>query len=847
MKPRTAEEIYLELGDHTGDGRRRFLEEACGGDADLLRQVELLESRAAALDEGLRSAIRDQARCEQGRRRIGPYRVVRSLGHGGMGTVYLAVRDDDEYQKYVAIKVARAVFAAEADLTRFRHERQILAALEHPNIARLLEGGTTPDGEPYIVMEYVDGVAITGFQAGFEVRLRLLLKVAAAVEYAHHHLIVHRDIKPSNILVTAGGEPKLLDFGIAKTLDVMQGSAFTETPLMTRDYSSPEQLAGKPVTIGSDVFSLGVVFCEVLTGRRDAAALRGDLQSVAEKAIHPNPGLRYRSIREFTDDVERFLAGHPVWARPASHLYKIRKFLGRHRGPAAVAALLLVSVGIGWWSTLRESRRAQMRLTQVRQMANTMLFDVHDRIQPLPGSIEARASLVETAQKYLGSLESSAAEDSTVASEIATGYERLGDLQGGAEMASIGRVGAAVESYRRSLALRERLATDAATFRDLSRVQVKTANAMAQRGASAEAFDLLRRGTASAQAALRFDPASRESGRVVMEAEYRIGDWLLRKGRAAEALPHASNSLEMARRTGVDLSAALRRFGDAAHQGGRLDQAASAFREAAEERRRERGGMDREGMLLELALGNVLGNPLFLNMGDADAAGAHYKRALEWARTQWDRDPANAGARADYAAVLSRLASTYWDRNPAESIRLYDLSIAVRQQQSNAAPENVEFIRILAYDLANSSNPLRRAGRPAEALRRVQRALELDAEMVRRDPVRVECCSDVPLYSVALGNAQWTLGQKAEAGRSFLHAAAVAESYGVRDTCGVFCTKDWAASLNHVAAWHAAMNRPGEARQWVDRARAVWKNWIARNGSNPDIEKRLSELGSPLR
>ena len=251
-------------------------------------------------------------------RRVGPYRIVRPLGRGGMGAVYLAVRDDDQFHKEVAIKTLKFELEGGPAVSRFRHERQILAHLEHPNIARLLDGGTTEQGTPYIVLEYVAGVPIASWceqqQLSIEQRLRLFRQVCDAVQYAHQHLIVHRDIKPGNILVTADGVPKLLDFGIAKLLDAgaVDGvEALTATAtgalLMTPDYASPEQVRGEAVSTATDVYSLGAVLYQLLTGQRPHA--------LAELRCRRD---RPRGLRDGNPAAER--AGQPPFARrPRQH------------------------------------------------------------------------------------------------------------------------------------------------------------------------------------------------------------------------------------------------------------------------------------------------------------------------------------------------------------------------------------------------------------------------------------------------------------------------------------------------------------------------------------------------
>jgi serine/threonine protein kinase len=855
MSKRTAEEIFLDLSGHTGAGREAFLNAECAGDTQLREEVERLEQSVAAADNALRGVIGAEAGRVEVRRRIGPYELVRKIGHGGMGTVYLATRVDAEYEKAVAIKVARISLANDESQNRFRHERQILATLEHPNIARLLEGGTTPDGEPYIVMEYIDGTAIVDYARALNLplaaQLRLFLKVAAAVEHAHRHLIVHRDLKPSNILVTPDGEPKLLDFGIAKILGPSIEPAMTTAPLMTPAYSSPEQREGRPVTVATDVYSLALVLGDMLAGR----PLPADIESVIAKALMPELNRRYGSVRDFAADIERFLDGRPVEARPASSAYRLGKFLNRHRAGTAMTAALLLSVAGGWFATIRESRRTELRLAQVRQLSNTILFDLHDRIRALPDSIEARIHLVSTAQKYMASLEDDANTNPAVAAEVAAGYERLGDLQGGVEVANIGRVGVAIESYRKALALREQhtRTEDPAALASLATIRIKTANALAQRGASAEALILLRNAVDAASRAAAIDPAN---ANVLIDAQYRLADWLLRKGRAREAVPHTRSGVDAARyllryKPGPAsqriLWTALRRHGDANHQSGLLDEALANFAEAAALARSGGEPAPRESMLLTLAQGNVAGNPLFINLGDTTRAERHYREAVAWTKQQADADPKNVAARSDYSVASSRLAATLWESNPAAAVAIYRQTIAIRAEQLRNAPENVEFIRVLAYDLANSANALRRAGNAAEAERNARRAAELDAEMTRRDPVRVECCSDIPLYAIRLADALWDQGKKGEAGEQYRKSVEVAEYYGLRDTCGVFCMKDWATSLESLALWHERMGNPAAAKSTAARADRVWANWVEKNGSNIYIEKRRKELGRFLR
>ncbi len=389
--------------------------------------------------------------------RIGPYRLLREIGRGGMGVVFEAERED-VFTKRVALKVATGALYLDAIAKRFDDERQILARLEHPSIARLLDGGTTDDGLPYLVMEYVDGVSITvdivSRRATLAERLGLFLQVCEAVQYAHENLIVHRDLKPANILVSAG-RVRLLDFGIATLLSpIEEGGGRTGTALVTLDYCSPEQLRGGPVTTRSDIYALGLVLYELLTdqqGQRadmssplaleqsicerpvpvpsataDAAGnpglarrLRGDLDTIVATATDKDASRRYATAASMADDVRRCLAHEPIRARPASRWYRVRRFGRRHWRPLAAAAVVAALVVVGVALIVRQARQTERRFQQVRQLANTLMTDVHAAIRDLPASTPAQAIVVQTAVDYLDGLTDEAGGDEALRSEIA--------------------------------------------------------------------------------------------------------------------------------------------------------------------------------------------------------------------------------------------------------------------------------------------------------------------------------------------------------------------------------------------------------------------------------------------
>ena len=366
--------LFNQVADLPALDRPAFLDRVCKDDLKLRREVESLLAADAPTDGQIHVAVAQAIESlhdvhetsDLSGKRIGRYSIINLIGKGGMGAVYHAVREDD-FRMQVAIKLLRRGTDTDVALSRFRDERQILAGLQHPNIARLLDGGSTDAGLPYIVMEYVDGRPLLEYAEPLPVRGRLQLfrSVCQAVQYAHQNLIVHRDIKPANILVTSEGIPKLLDFGIAKLLDPPgDGGAPARTAtaarLMTPNYASPEQLRGEPVTPATDIYSLGVVLYELLTGHRvhsmksypgDALEkLDGDLGDIVVMALRPEPERRYASAAEFSADLDRFLQDRPVRARNKSLPYRGRKFLKRNRVSvmtAALSALLVLALVAG--------------------------------------------------------------------------------------------------------------------------------------------------------------------------------------------------------------------------------------------------------------------------------------------------------------------------------------------------------------------------------------------------------------------------------------------------------------------------------------------------------------------
>ncbi len=450
--------------------RQAFAERAAAEDPELGRRLAaMLEAHEASIDLLAlpKHEPEDAGEAEPAPPpRIGPYRVLEEIGRGGMGAVYLAVRDDGSFRRQVAIKLIKRGMDSDEIVRRFVAERQILAQLQHPNIARLLDGGSTADGRPYFVLEHIAGRPLAAYCAeqglGVEARLRLWLAVCSAVAFAHQNLVVHRDLKPGNILVGNDGVPKLLDFGIAKLLAPSPlEPALTATYLpagpMTPDYASPEQRAGRPVTTATDVFGLGLLLCELLTGHGPAAMARlgggelpspsrvvrglglpaspgdgglpgdakrlarrlaGDLDTIAGKALAQEPGERYASVAELAGDVERHLAQLPVKARRPTLRYRLGRALRRHKVAAGVAATFLLALAFGAWQayqTARERDRAEAQARRAEALAG-LLVEVFKGSEPARSrgaEVTARELLEEAERRLL------ATEGSTLGSAAA--------------------------------------------------------------------------------------------------------------------------------------------------------------------------------------------------------------------------------------------------------------------------------------------------------------------------------------------------------------------------------------------------------------------------------------------
>jgi eukaryotic-like serine/threonine-protein kinase len=545
------------------DERARFLDEACAGDRSLRAEIDSLLAFSQDADDRMHSLppvwVADEAPAASRNwigRRLGAWCIVARIGGGGMGEVYRAERVDGQFAQEVAIKVMRDGFNPEGLAVRFKAERQILASLDHPNLAKVLDGGIAEDGAPYIVMELVDGepidVYVTRRRLSIDDRVRLFRSVCQVVHYAHQKRVVHRDLKADNILVRHDGVVKLVDFGIAKRIDPGAAEPATRTATaqraMTLVYSSPEQVRGGEITPASDIYSLGVVLYRLLTNASpypaeasdspyeltraicdtepvlpSAAAaasepesvrrrLRGDLDAVVMMALRKDPARRYATAEAMSEDLFRHLEGLPVQARRGAWSYRAGRFMLRHRGAlamAVVANLALVAVlGLAAYEGVQARRErvlAQSHFESVRGLAHAFIFDVHDSIARLPGSLDARRKLVDTALVYLKRLGGESQNDPELQLEIASGYDHIGEIQGGGTVANLGDAKGGIASFDRALAIvRPLMASPGPAQRDAATefvtLSAHEGSALMSQGRWREAEALLREGLGVAQA-----------------------------------------------------------------------------------------------------------------------------------------------------------------------------------------------------------------------------------------------------------------------------------------------------------------------------------------------------------
>ena len=794
--------------------RAAYLDGACNGNTQLRAEVEsLLASHDEAgtfFDPPAPAApkvTRPLPDSLGGGAGLGPYRVVQLIAEGGMGAVYQAVRVDDLYRKVVAIKVVRRGVFGDYALKRFDTERQILAHLDHPNIAKLLDGGATPDGRPYFVMDFIAGTPIDEYCNAHRLtigeRLNFFLIVCSAVHYAHQNLVIHRDLKPQNILVTAEGAVKLLDFGIAKLFDpdALETAVADATPTlttmqaMTPEYASPEQLHGEPVTTASDVYSLGVLLYRLLTGHRPYALesrsidelwdhirhrpprrpstvirdtedsitpesvssarntradrlerqLAGDIDNILLMALRKEPERRYGSVEQFADDLRRHLQGHPVTARPDTLRYRTGKFVHRHRALVFAAALLLVTLVGGilttswqWHVANRERILAEKRFQDVRGLANTVLFELHDAIVPLPGSTPARELLVKRARQYLDSLAGESSKDAGLQRERAMAYERIGDVLGLPVQANLGQSKEALASYQQALtiqkALVERDPSNESLRRDMASLYKRICRVEENTGKFRESLESCRAAAAIEEALLRARPGDTGlrgdlafTWQNMAGAYFALGDW----PRSEEQRRHVLNEYQELYRLRPDHEPFLYGLANAYHRMANLQEQTKHYPEAK---------------------ANVL-------------------EAIRLFNLSAERNPKDLGKRADWTFAQQRLGSILISMGDLHgALDAFHKVLPIREQLRNLDPRDARAQLNLANSHASLGYVLLEMGKPREAQEHFERQRKIGEDLVRVDPLAVSHSYSLSEAYENLGRVAYRLGQEQRA-RAYLNDA----------------------------------------------------------------------------
>ena len=802
-------QIFQSALDLPRGDRSAYIRSECGGDLELLQALEALlaseEISENFLEEPAVDYVGELPDVNIGRK-IGPYQIVREIGVGGMGAVYLAERTD-EFRQQVALKLMALGTDSRMVVSRFRHERQILAGLEHPNIARLLDGGATSDGRPYFVMEYVEGEPIDTYCARVKLnvarRLRLFQQVCSAVQHAHQNLIVHRDIKPGNILVSQDGTPKLLDFGIAKLVGddpAPENTAMTEAGmrLMTPEYASPEQVRGLPITTATDIYSLGVVLFELLAGRMpyqfetrspaevehvicqtnptppsriaNSKRLAGDLDTIVLKALEKDPRRRYASVEQFSDDIRRHLEGIPILARAPTLRYRTAKFVRRNRTAVAAGILVFLSLTGGLIATTWEAHvarqqraRAERRFDDVRHLAESFLFEFHDKIKNLPGSTPARQLIVQRALEYLRSLEQEVRGNAPLECELADAYLKVGDVQGNQYVSNLGDTAGALASYRQALAISEEV--------------------------------------------LRSDAKNVDALRYNSRAHRSIGEVLPLQGDATGALPHFRQSIS-----------AMERVTQAVPQDAEAHFELSTCYEM---------------------MGDVLGHSGLANLSDPNAARAAYEKALAIDQEALARDPSSVRARRGTAMMRMKVGDMELD--PSKALADYQASEVVLEALSNADPVNGPLRRSLAMIERKIGNSYEALNQNKAALEQYRKASAIGRQLLLADEKNVQARLD---YSVGLktrADLLYKTGDHRGALELYRETLAWIQPLYQAESNNPLLQSRYSEMLVNVGEVLAELHQENEARPLFLRGLAITKEMADHPGATADSVMQYAE------
>jgi serine/threonine protein kinase len=889
------EELFEAALDCATGERLAFLTAECKNHPAIINEVKsLLAARDAARAESFMQApaFELEARriaVEQERetfigQSIGNYRIIERIGSGGMGTVYKAVRNDDEYRTEVAIKLIKRGMDTDYILKRFRRERQILANLNHPNIARLLEGGTTAEGLPYFVMEYIEGKTLIDYcdekRFSLAKRLKLFRTICSAVQHAHQNLVIHRDIKPSNILITDDNTPKLLDFGIAKILqtDAPEALTATELKVLTPEYASPEQVRGEAVNVLSDVYSLGVVLYELLTGQRPyhfknrrpdeiakvicehepakpstavggiktaenkartkakkisehleeprafspekwRRSLRGDLDNIVLMAMRKEPERRYATVAEFSEDVRRYLEGRPVLAHGNTFFYKSGKFISRNKIVATAAVLIALSLIFGVaataWQAVRAERArslAQRRLSDVRAMANSFIFEINDEIEHNP--TRARQMLVSRAVEYLDKSAAEAENDSSLQSELATAYLKIGDVQSALYTANVGDSSGALESYGKALKINEAIYAaepkNLSAGLNLSASCLKMGDISAKTGNIAASTDFYRRAVSLNEQFVDAEPAHTEARRQLADSLLRLGQSVFRTGELPEVLTHYRRSLaiyeQLAAENPFDSKArrspavVLFYVGFALNNMEERDEALKCFRQALEiSEKILAADPDSITARRDVREFNHWFGFILRETGDINASLAHHQKSQSITRELLSADETNVEERNTLAESQLETGKTLAQAGrDAEALKSYQEAIQNYEQVHKTDVKNAHVRCQIAYAKLFFAETLARTGRTSQALDILGQTLVTFKDLTVEDPNNKEWQSFFALNYKKIGEVSLKQNETRKALENFRKAYAIEENLSAKSPSDIRRKKDLIITQNTI-------------------------------------------------
>lgn len=844
---------------------------------------------------------------------VGHYRLSSPIGEGGMGSVWLAQRSDGRFERRAAVKFLHVSLAATGSAERFRREGRILGQLAHPHIAELIDAGVTESGEPYLVLEHVEGDHIDAYCdkhfLEVDARIRLFLDVLGAVAHAHSNLIVHRDIKPSNVLIRNDGQVKLLDFGIAKLLS--DDSPATETKLtlesggaLTPQFAAPEQVTGGAITTATDVYGLGLLLYLLLTGQHPAGPgphtpadmvkaivelepprvsdsvvgagaksvaerrgttpeklrrqLRGDLDTIIGKALKKNPGERYRSVTILAEDLHRYLKHEPISARPDSFSYRASKFIYRNKIAVALTACALAGVATGIVAVQREARRAEYRFQQVRKLAHTVLFDLNPEIEQLAGSTKAREDLVKTSLEYLDSLSKEASRDPQLQLELATAYEQIGDVQGNPRYSNLGHPQAAVESYRKALAIastlprsREALEVLAGTYTKMGVVQAWGL------GLRPEGRENLRTATTIADSIPKL--IGQPDYQLRLQAHGFLGevDELFDPVRAAGPL---HDSLLIAREwvaadpnPGAKFFLAIleREWATILWETGDLNTARQGMLDSHETFaaiiRQDPGNKDfvREQFSSDERIGLISGNPDFFNLGDRRTATEWLERMRSSCERIRAADPNDVRAVTDLSDAFVDLAAVYRDSDPRRSELFYQKSIDLRGAALQSAPHDPEMLYAKSFAEVSFATLLQRVGKRTTASKLLQDAIEIAHGLVSQDPGETSFRQLLGLALQRRASILMTTGQPDESENDLAKSEEILTKLYHENSNNLLTLRELADSYRVKGDLMVGRSKWRDAELAYQKSLELWNNWT-RIGKSSVYDQREREIAARL-